>query len=93
MVAIVRAAGAAVAEVPMEPENRPYVDPDTKPGDAGTEEWSDSPPGSGGAIGRGPLADAPQATDAEGALEGSPADEFITDPDAIADRDQDAERA
>ena len=30
----------------MEPENRPYVDADTEPGDEGTEEWADTPGGS-----------------------------------------------
>jgi hypothetical protein len=25
----------------MEPPNRPYVDPATEPGDAGTEPWAD----------------------------------------------------
>jgi hypothetical protein len=28
-------------EDPMEPTNRPYVDPATEPGDADTEPWAD----------------------------------------------------
>ena len=28
----------------MEPYNRPYVDPETEPGDKGTEEWADETP-------------------------------------------------
>ena len=31
----------------MEPENRPYVDASTEPGDAGTEEWADKLPDAG----------------------------------------------
>jgi hypothetical protein len=77
--------GAAVTEVLMEPENRPYVDSDTEPGDAGTEDWSDTLPGPEGA-GRGPLAHPPGSADADGIVDGSPADEFVNDPDAIADR-------
>ncbi len=52
----------------MEPGNRPYVDPSTKPGDAGTEAWSDNEPG--------PESGNPPGTDAEGAILGSPADVF-----------------
>ena len=62
----------------MEPQNRPYVDPDMKPGDAGTEPWADGLSG-----GSGPLADGGTETDAEGAIDGSPADIF-DDGDAIA---------
>ena len=78
----------------MEPDNRPYVDPDTKPGDAGTEEWADTPPGSGDPAGRGPLADPAKRTDehGDGVVDESPADEFINDPDAI-DARNDAGRA
>jgi len=67
----------------MEPGNRPYVAPDTEPGDAGTEEWADTVPAPGDPARHGSLADAVHKTDAEGALEGSPADRFLTDPDAI----------
>ena len=74
----------------MEPENRPYVDPDTKPGDPGTEEWTDTP-GSGDPIGRGPLAD-PDGSDDDGVVDGSPADEFINDPDAIRARNDEVDR-
>ena len=69
----------------MEPENRPYVDADTEPGDAGTEGWADTlpDPGEGG---KGPLAHPPGMADADGIVDGSPADEFVNDPDAIEDR-------
>jgi hypothetical protein len=75
--------GAAVTEVLMEPDNRPYVDSDTEPGDAGTEEWSDTLPGPDDAAGGGPLAHPPGLADADGIVDGSPADEFVNDPDAI----------
>jgi hypothetical protein len=70
-------------------EDRPYVDPDTTPGDAGTEEWADKTSGSGGEVGRGPLAEpTEETTDKDGVVEGSPADEFINDADAIGARDE-----
>ncbi len=59
----------------MEPGNRPYVDPSTKPGDEGTEAWSDNEPGQDPGSGR-------PSTDPEGAIVGSPADLF-DDGDAI----------
>ena len=76
----------------MEPENRPYVDPDTKPGDTGTEEWADTLTGSHGTGHRGPLADPNAAPDDDGVPNGSPAHEFINDPDAVAARNGEAER-
>jgi hypothetical protein len=66
----------------MEPGNRPYVDPETTPGDAGTEDWADRPatpdpkvhaptgPTGGGAIDKG-------------IVDGSPADEFVEGHTAI----------
>ena len=66
----------------MEPENRPYVDADTEPGDAGTEAWSDTFPRPGDPGESGPLAD-PVGTTDDGVVAGSPADEFINDADAI----------
>ena len=78
--------GAPATEVLMEPENRPYVDPDTEPGDAGTEEWAEKRPESGKRVGHGPQAN-PEETTADGVVEGSPADEFINDPDAIGAND------
>ena len=77
----------------MEPENRPYVDSDTKTGDAGTEEWADAVPGSGDPVGRGPLADPIGTTNNDDIVEGSPADEFTSDPDAIDARNDTANRA
>ena len=78
----------------MEPTNRPYVDPATEPGDAGTEPWADDPAGS--ASGDPPHRDrdretkpaTPSAEDQ--AIEGSPADQFLTDDDAISARNEDA---
>ena len=75
----------------MESEKFPYVDPETEPGDAGTEDWADKKPGSGDPTGREPAAD-PVETDDEGVVEGSPADEFINDPDAIH-RDEDGDES
>jgi hypothetical protein len=85
--------GTAATEVLMEPENRPYVDSDIEPGDTGTEEWADTPPGSGDAARRGPLADPPGLADADSIVDGSPADEFVNDPDAIGARKDEDDRA
>ena len=74
----------------MEPENRPYVDSDTEPGDAGTEEWADTPP-EPNKRGQGPLAQPPGLADADGIVDGSPADEFVNDPGAIDKRGNDDE--
>ena len=63
---------------------RPYVDADTEPGDAGTEEWADKPADPVHHA-QGPHGH-PDASNAEDVVDGSPADEFIHDPDAIADR-------
>lgn len=75
----------------MEPFNRPYVDPDTKPGDEGTEAWADETPDEAAkhAADRGPLAQGGAKTDDEGVIVGSPADEF-DDGDAIDARNDDA---
>jgi hypothetical protein len=72
----------------MEPENRPYIDPATSPGDAGTEAWSDTPP-SEEAPPVGPLAE-PNASTGDGVVVGSPAAVFIEDSNAIEAR-QDAD--
>jgi hypothetical protein len=84
--------GTAATEVLMEPENRPYVAPDTEPGDPGTEEWADKPAGSGPGA-RGSLADPAGKTGADGVVDGSPADEFINDPDAIDARNDESDRS
>jgi hypothetical protein len=85
--------GTATTEVLMEPENRPYVDPNTEPGDAGTEEWADKLPESDHPEERGTLADPVATTDDDGVVEGSPADEFINDPEAIDARHDEGDRA
>lgn len=77
----------------MEPENRPYVDSKTEPGDAGTEEWADTLPGSADLVGRGTQAAPIATTDDDGVVDGSPADEFINDPDVIAARNDEDDRA
>ncbi len=87
--------GTTTKEVLMEPENRPYVDSDTRPGDAGTETWADTPPGAAAPPGRGPLAD-PVGTAIDdgviddGVIDGSPADEFINDPGVIGARNEES---
>ena len=81
--------GAAPTEVLMEPENRPYVDSDTEPGDAGTEEWAEKPPGAPDSAGRGPLAHPTGLADGDGIADGSPADDFVNDPDAIDAQNKD----
>lgn len=74
----------------MESENRPYVDPETEPGDSGTEDWADKNSGSGDPAGAEPKAEAIE-TDDDGVVEGSPAKEFINDPDAIGARDDEGD--
>jgi hypothetical protein len=76
----------------MEPTNRPYVDAAMEPGDAGTEPWADDPADSdaGNPAKRGTLAD-PVAQPVEGAaIEGSPADTFLTG-DAVDAMNEDAD--
>jgi len=68
----------------MEPYNRPYVDPDTEPGDKGTEEWADETPEQAATHEH---AEGPAKTDEEGTIAGSPADIF-DDGDAIAARNE-----
>jgi hypothetical protein len=77
----------------MEPWNRPYVAPDTEPGDAGTEPWADEAPDpeAGDSAKHGPLAEAPASTGEGGAIEGSPADEFLTE-DLITARNIDLDQ-
>lgn len=67
----------------MEPENRPYVDSGTEPGDTGTDEWADKPAASGDAAGKPP---AKPAKTTDGVVDDSPADEFINDPDVVEAR-------
>jgi hypothetical protein len=70
----------------MDPTNRPYVDPGTEPGDAGTEPWADDRANAeaGDPMKRRPVAD-PVALSAEGAtIKGSPADQFLTEDDAVS---------
>jgi hypothetical protein len=78
----------------MEPTNRPYVDPVTEPGDAGTEPWADDPADSkaGDPPKRRSVAD-PVAPSVQGAaIDGSPADEFLTEEDAVSARNEDADQ-
>ncbi len=77
----------------MESANRPYVDPVTEPGDAGTEPWADERADSetGDRTKRRPLAD-PVAPSEEGAaVDGSPADQFLTE-DAVSARNEDPDQ-
>jgi hypothetical protein len=83
----------AATEVLMEPNNRPYVDPDTKPGDDGTEEWAETAPGAGDPVGPGPLADPAPATEGDRIVGGSPADELANDADAVDARNDDGDGA
>lgn len=76
----------------MESTNRPYVDPATEPGDAGTEPWADDRANSGPADQTKPRpvpeADAPPGEG--GAVDGSPADQFLTE-DAVNARREDSD--
>ena len=78
----------------MEPTNRPYVDPDTEPGDAGTEPWADDPPDSkaGDERTRRPSASPAAPAEEGGAIAGSPADHFLTD-DVASAQDEDSDKA
>jgi hypothetical protein len=78
----------------MEPTNRPYVDPATEPGDAGTEPWTDD---GAGAQAEDPTkrrsAPDPVAPSEEGAaIKGSPADQFLTDDDAVSARNEERDQ-
>ena len=76
----------------MEPTNRPYVDPATEPGDAGTEPWADDrvdPEAEDGPKPR-PLTDPLAPSEDDAAIEGSPADQFLTDEDAVSARNEDS---
>lgn len=75
----------------MEPGNRPYVDADTEPGDAGTEAWADTPKAPDVAPPRGPLVDPAGGSIDDGIIDGSPADEFVNDPASIEARATPAE--
>jgi hypothetical protein len=78
----------------MEPTNRPYVDPHTEPGDAGTEPWADDRPDAKAGEGRTRRPSAGPAAPAEegGAIDGSPADHFLTD-DVVSAENEDPDRA
>jgi hypothetical protein len=75
----------------MEPPNRPYVDPATEPGDAGTEPWADGTgdAATADATKRRPIADPVARSDEGAAIEGSPADQFLTEDDAVRARTDD----
>ena len=75
----------------MEPENRPYVDAETKPGDAGTEAWADLAPGAGERGEGGPQIDPVGITG--GVVAGSPAHAFISDPEGIGAHHDEGDRA
>jgi hypothetical protein len=69
----------------MEPTNRPYVDPATEAGDAGTEPWADDVGDAATADPkkRRPIADPVARSDEGAAIEGSPADQFLTEDDVV----------
>jgi len=77
----------------MEQENRPYVDAETEPGDAGTEQWADAPHGTDDPTGRGSRAEPAGTVHDHVVVEGSPADVFINDAEAIGARDAEDDRA
>jgi hypothetical protein len=75
----------------VEPTNRPYVDPATEPGDAGTEPWADDAADAATAdpTKRRPVADPVAPSDQGAASEGSPADQFLTEDDPVSARNED----
>ena len=60
----------------MEPGGKPFLDPDTTPGDVGTEEPADHPP-TPDPRGQAPLVPAGGGAIDEGILDGSPADQVL----------------
>ncbi|MGZ6271738.1 MAG: hypothetical protein ACXWPJ_06695 [Candidatus Limnocylindrales bacterium] len=75
----------------MESTDRPYVDPETEPGDAGTEPWADGGPDATTGDPTKPrrVADPVAPSEKGAAIEGSPADEFLTHDDAVGARSDD----
>jgi hypothetical protein len=69
----------------MEPYNHPYVDPETEPGDKGTEEWADETPEEAANHDRHPASE--ERTDEQGTIVDSPADIF-DDGDAVEARNE-----
>jgi len=78
----------------MEPTNRPYVSPDTEPGDAGTEPWADegADAQADDPTKRRPVADPVAPAEGGAAIEGSPADQFLADDDAVGARNEDPDQ-
>lgn len=74
----------------MEPKNRPYVDPATEPGDAGTEPWADDEDNDKDADPTTTRSTTDQVAAPEdgGAVKGSPADQFLTE-DAVSALNED----
>jgi hypothetical protein len=77
----------------MDHTNRPYVDPATEPGDAGTEPWADDPADSEAAdrSKRRPAAGPVVPSEEGAATEGSPADQFLTE-DVVTARNEDPDQ-
>lgn len=76
----------------MESTNRRYVDPATEPGDTGTEPWADDQADSetGDRTKPGPPVDPVASSEGAVAIDGSPADQFMTE-DAVRARNEDPE--
>lgn len=77
----------------MEPTSRPYVDPATEPGDAGTEPWADGGTDAANGDPTKPrhVADPVEPSEDGAAVEGSPADQFLNDDDAVGARSEDSD--
>lgn len=77
----------------MASTNRPYVNPVTEPGDAGTEPWAGDRADSEAAdrTKRRPLADPTAPAEEGAAIDGSPADQFLTG-DAVSARNEDPDQ-
>ncbi len=75
----------------MEPTNCPYVDPATEPGDTGAEPWAvdGADAATEDPTKRRPIADPVTPFDDGTAIEGSPADQFLTEDDAVSARSED----
>lgn len=78
----------------MESSNRPYVDPVTEPGDAGTEPWADDRADSEADdhTRRRPPADPVVPPEEGAAIDGSPADQFLTEDNAVSARNDDPDQ-
>ena len=74
----------------MDSTNRPYVDPATEPGDAGTEPWADAPDSEAGDRAKRGAPANPVEPPEQAAIDGSPADKLLTEDSVSASKEDGA---